>query len=508
MKKRAHTPSVFANPALVGAATVVIVVMAVFLAYNANSGLPFLPSFQVRVDTPDGARLVVGNDVREGGQRIGQVSAIENVRLDGGRVGAQLTLQLDESAVPIPDDTTFLIRPRSTLGLKFVELRRGISDTALIANAVVSSGSAVAAPELDDVFGIFDRTTRQAIRENLTIYGSAFAGRGESLNRAFATLPRLLGDLTPVARTLADPDTQLRRLIVELADFGRLTAPLAGSLANGFSLAADTFEALSRDPRALQDTITESARTFAVGTRELPRQRPLLRALVAIADDTRAVAADLRAGAPAISSALAAGTEVLPDTPPLSDDLADALEALRVLAADPSTDLTLDGLRSTTATLNPTLQYLGPHVTVCNYFNLFWTFLSDHLSEQVPSGTLQRIQVKTAPEQNNSLLSFGATAPVDGTGADPATRALLGDPAALHAQPYGRAVDERGDADCEQGQRGYPTRLAAGAPAGLNIAVDARTPGSQGPTFTGRPRVPAGQTFSAEPTGLAPRVAP
>ena len=32
------------------------------------------------------------------------------------------------------------------------------------------------------------------------------------------------------------------------------------------------------------------------------------------------------------------------------------------------------------------------------------------------------------------------------------------------------------------------------------VAFDPHSPGSQGPTYKGRPRVPAGQTFSREPT--------
>ena len=50
-------------------------------------------------------------------------------------------------------------------------------------------------------------------------------------------------------------------------------------------------------------------------------------------------------------------------------------------------------------------------------------------------------------------------------------------------------------------------RLAAGAPPNLHIAIDPRTPGDQGPTFTGLKRVPPGETFSAEPDGTAPKVA-
>ena len=63
-----------------------------------------------------------------------------------------------------------------------------------------------------------------------------------------------------------------------------------------------------------------------------------------------------------------------------------------------------------------------------------------------------------------------------------------------------------GEADCETGQRGYPQRLAKNLPDRFQIAVDPRTPGDQGPTFTGKRRVPAGQTFTAEPGGLSPQV--
>ena len=49
------------------------------LAYRANSGLPFVPVKQLEVDVPNAARLVVGNEVREGGFRIGQVTKIAPV---------------------------------------------------------------------------------------------------------------------------------------------------------------------------------------------------------------------------------------------------------------------------------------------------------------------------------------------------------------------------------------------------------------------------------------------
>ena len=69
----------------------------------------------------------------------------------------------------------------------------------------------------------------------------------------------------------------------------------------------------------------------------------------------------------------------------------------------------------------------------------------------------------------------------------------------LHAQSYGAAVDNHGNADCETGQRGWPKKLNHFDPQGRTLALDAHTPGNQGPTFHGRARVPAGETFSRSP---------
>ena len=40
------------NPVLIGAATILVVLVAVFLAYNANRGLPFVPTYQLRAEVP------------------------------------------------------------------------------------------------------------------------------------------------------------------------------------------------------------------------------------------------------------------------------------------------------------------------------------------------------------------------------------------------------------------------------------------------------------------------
>jgi virulence factor Mce-like protein len=506
---RGHKASrIASNPVLIGTVTTLVVLVAVLLAYQANKGLPFVPTFELRVDTPNAARLVVGNEVREGGFRIGQVAKIEPIGRSGG--GAQLTLKLDDSAAPVPDDSTVLIRPRSALGLKYVEFRRGRSSRQLSDGAViVASSSRVVGPELDDFFSIFDERTRADVDANLGHLGQAFAGRGTAINRSLAALPELFGDLPPVMRTLASPDAQLRRLLAETGDIARIVAPLSDAFARGFTGMADTFEALSRDPRALRDTIARSPGMLDVGIRSLPGTRPFLGRLAAISDEVQDTARELRTSLPSVNSALTAGIPVLRRTPRFTGKLEGTLRALRDLASTPTTDMTIQGLTATMQTLNPTLRWVGPHVTVCNYFTYFWTFLADHISDEDATGTVERVQVKLAPLlQDNSMMSFGKPRPANGGRIDPLQKALFGDAAALHDQLYNAAVDSNGNADCESGQRGYLDRLATGYPQDLNIVLDPRTPGAQGSTYKGRARVPAGQSFSSEPGGIAPPVNP
>jgi virulence factor Mce-like protein len=499
--------SVASNPVFVGAATTLVIVVAVLLAYSANKGLPFVPTFELKVDTPNAARLVVGNEVREGGFRVGQVGAIDPV--PGSKAGAQLTLKLNTSATPLPDDSSVRIRPRSALGLKFVEIIRGKSSHAIPDGGTISANANAVGPELDDFFSTFDEQTRANVDANLDYFGTALAGRGEALNRTIASLPELFGDLPPVMRALADPDTQLTRFVHETGDVTRIVAPLSSTFARGFTGMADTFGALSSDPQALRDAIAATPATLAEGISALPDTRPFLSELAAISDEVRGTARELRRSLPPVNRALAAGTPVLRRTPEFTNDLEGSLRALRDLAKSPTTDITLAGLTATMKTLNPTLRYVGPHVTVCNYFNYWWTFLADHISDEDATGTVQRVQVKLAPlQQENSMATFGAARPANGGTVDPVTKALSGDAAALHDQIYNAAVDSQGNADCESGQRGYPTRAAQGFPADLNIAVDTRTPGNQGPTYKGRARIPEGQTFSSRPNGIAPQVEP
>ena len=146
------------------------------------------------------------------------------------------------------------------------------------------------------------------------------------------------------------------------------------------------------------------------------------------------------------------------------------------------------------------VRYLGPYQTVCDDWNYWWTYLADHLSQPTRFGFAQRALLNLGAPSGGGVGQQGATTPVNGTsGSDSPPLTVFGGQQFLHAQSYGAAIDDQGNADCETGQRGYPKKLNSFDPEGRNLAVDPHTPGDQGPTFHGRTRVPRARRSAVTP---------
>ena len=127
MSRRRGATAIASNPVLVGVATTLVIVVAVFLAYNANQGLPWVPTYRLTAEVPIATSLVKGNEARIGGLRVGVVDKITPVQRDDGSVMAKLDLKLETRIKPLPVDSTIIVRPRSALGLKYIEITRGES---------------------------------------------------------------------------------------------------------------------------------------------------------------------------------------------------------------------------------------------------------------------------------------------------------------------------------------------------------------------------------------------
>jgi virulence factor Mce-like protein len=476
--RRTGGAALTASPVLVGAVTVLVTIVAVFLSYNANSGLPFVPTYDLRANLPNAAQLVEGFEVRIGGTRVGVISEIEPKQREDGSTYAQLTMKLDKEIEPLPAGTMLRVRPRSALGLKYVEVtpgRAGESGEGLAAGSVIGVRRVQHAVELDEVLGMFDAPARVGSRNSLDGYGAGLAGRGQDINSAIEALVPLLRDLEPVARNLSDSQTRLDRFFGELADAAEEAAPVAEQQAQLFVNLDTAFTALASIARPyLQETISEGPRSAEVAIRDFPRQRPFIRNNAAFFRELRPGVATLPRSAPILADAFVAGTEVLPRTVRMNEDLANVFEALADFSEDPIVRQGIDQLTRLSSSLRPTLSFLTPAQTVCNYGTLWFRNAASLLSDGDPNGTWQRFQVVAAPTLRSSNV-FGpnneglpSSAPADGPQVENH----------LHSNPYPNTAAPGQTRECEAGNEPF----LRGQTVIGNVA------GNQGTTTSGQGR--------------------
>ena len=487
MNGRARVGSLAASPTMVGAITTLIIIVAVFLAYNANNGLPFVPTYRVSAEMCDAARLGPNNEVRIGGNRVGAVESIDTVSAppNSGCVAAngssastiaKLNLKLDKSADPLPSDSTVRVRYRSSFGLKYLEITRGTSDTGLPEGAALPVSQSQQQVEFDDIYNTFDTATRENSRRVLQGFGDAFAARGASLNQAIGALNPLFGNLRPVSQALADPTTQLVRFFPELADAARIVAPVAVDNAEQFTNGAIAFGAISADPQALRDTISGGPPALEAGLRSLPVQQPFLADFADFSRLLRPGVQALRASLPILNKAVGRGAKVLPRSVDMNERLRDVMISLQDLVADPSTLTSLNRLGDTFNLAQDAGRKIVPAQTVCNYWNYWTTYLPSHFGLPTPFGFAERVippaivgsTTLDKPPRNPMDNYSGGQG--DGRWADsvfvPADKKGYFDPLnssptehdgipILHGEPYGPAVTN-GQPNCQAGQTGYP----------------------------------------------------
>jgi virulence factor Mce-like protein len=477
---RKSTGVLSSSPVLVGAVAVLVTIVAVFLAYNANEGLPFVPTYSLTAEVPNSAGLVRGNEVRVGGTRVGVVSKITAEAHPDGSTTAKLKLELDPELEPLPVDSTLLIRPRSALGLKYVEITTGRSQRGFPENATIPPERSTARPvEFDDFFNTFDNPTRVGARSNLHTFGSAFAGRGESLNRALADLEPMLRELEPAMRNLASPRTQWDEFFPALEQAAAEAAPVADVQASLFVAMDTTFKAWESVSEPLQRAISGGPPALETATRELPAQRPFLRESEELFRRFRPAFAALSDAAPDLAVAFRVGEPALERSPAFNRRLTKTLRTLERFGDDQRVPSGLARLTTTATTLRPLLQFIAPAQTTCNYFALLFRNGASALTESDSVGTMLRfypLALPVPPGSEAGPAGVPSNGPAPARGAPPKEVSLTDD-SFLHSNPYPNTAAPGQERECESGNENY---LDAGL---RNRQAIGNLPGGQG-TFS------------------------
>jgi virulence factor Mce-like protein len=449
MRNRSGISGVASSPILVGAVTVLIVIVAVFLAYNANNGLPFVSTYNLKARVPNADALVKGNEVRIGGVRVGIVRSVVPVQLENGEVAAELTLRLDKSAEPLPVDSTIVVRPKSALGLKFLQITPGDSTQGFEAGETIPVAAARPEPvDIDEFFDMFDEPTRTAIQQNLAGFGNALAGRGPQLNEAIGALRRTVVSGQPILRKIVEPSSDFAGFWEALSDLAATVAPVAETQATMFVALDRTFAAFARVSRPyIQETIEKSPETLDEVNADLPAIRPFLensaRFFTALRPGVRALAET----SPVIAESLHAGIPVLNASPVLNSQLEPTAQALVDFQEAPGVFNGLELLTDTNRLLKPSLRFIVPSQTVCNYWSLTFREISNAASEGNSNGNWLQFISFAPPEGPNAESTF-ASAPANESG-DRENH--------LHFNPYPKTAAPGQGNVCEAGNEKYIT---------------------------------------------------
>ena len=478
---RRRRNSLAASPLLIGAVTTLIVVVAVFLSYNANNGLPFVPTYNIKVALPEASGLQVSNQVRIAGTRVGVVSSMSpHQDPHTGRVSAIADLKLEKSVEKLPANTKAIVLSVSAIGLKYLELEKGNSAQKLNAGATIPTSQTREPVNIEELFNMFDKKTRQAIKINTNNFGNGLAGRGLGLNKTIAELRPVVNNAIPVLNNLASPQTDFRGFFKGLLRASEQAAPVAEAQAAQYVYLDTFFTAWAGVSKQLEEATAGGPASLEQAIHSLPNQASLINNATEFMHLLRPSAADLVTVAPPLAHTFKEGSKNLVAATQLNDVLAESAEALRNFGNNPVVTLAFEDFTNTVEVGNPVLAGVAPEQAKCNYWTLAFRNVASVESESIGVGTVARASVLLAPGGPNNE-GFPSSAPANGGSTERAggpTGPII-DNNHLHVNPYPNVSGPGQRQVCEAGRQGFvPGQVAIG-----NLPASQVTAGTE---FTSR----------------------
>ena len=290
-----------------GVLALVVIVVATYFGFTKAN--PFANPFELEAVVRNAQNLQVRAPVRIAGVEVGKVTKVEAA--DDADSAARVTMELRDDALPIHEDATLEIRSRILLeGNFFVDIKPGTPGTADYESGdtvpITRTSNSVTLP---DILAVFESDVRKDLQTLLREYGTEALSKGgaEALNKAIPSFEPAyrFSALTNDALLGVQPEEDQQRL-------------LRGQ--------KRVFEALSDDPEALRDLVTDLNATAG-----------------AIASEDSA----LEASVPALRDTLRAAQPALAE-------LNAALPTLRTFSVE-----ALPGVRSSVPALDAAIPWIG-----------------------------------------------------------------------------------------------------------------------------------------------------
>jgi phospholipid/cholesterol/gamma-HCH transport system substrate-binding protein len=201
-------------------------------------------------------QLVKGSVVDIGGVNAGSVTGFEIT--EDGQVDVELSV--DEDHAPLRQGTRAVIR-QNGLGSPASRYVQLMLPSATEAGGEIDDGGVIGIDktttnvELDQFFSIFDKRTRQSLKDFYKGGARQYAGRGEQANRGFVYLSPQLAASSRLFEELRHDDTALERFLVDSSRFVTALAERRDDLAPLIANLNSTTRALGDEKLALAEVV-------------------------------------------------------------------------------------------------------------------------------------------------------------------------------------------------------------------------------------------------------------
>jgi phospholipid/cholesterol/gamma-HCH transport system substrate-binding protein len=242
------------------AALVAALVAVAVLMFAPGGGRTYHLHFTHAGLLVDGASVVIGGQKAGGVTDIGLTGAGE----------ADVTIELDRSAPRLRAGTTASLEEPSLSGQanRYIAVSPG-PDTApeLPEGAAIASGSTTSVVELDELYNLLDKRTRDGLRNIIRGQRDAYAGRETDAERFYETFAPALQASDRLFRELASDGGSLRRFTASTAELARTLHSSSDDLYGAVEQSAVAVDGFARASTPLERAIADMPSTFAEGRR-------------------------------------------------------------------------------------------------------------------------------------------------------------------------------------------------------------------------------------------------
>jgi ABC-type transporter Mla subunit MlaD len=377
----------------------------VWVGFNAPNAIPGRSYYYLYANFKHADNVTAHYQVRVDGKLDGQVL---DPHVEHGL--AVVKLQMDPSVAPLRSDTTAIVRPRSAVGVRYVELTPGLHGRPLRSGDTIPASQTSSTTQLDDVLSTFDPITRHNTQLFVKSFGKGLAGRGGDLSSTLGAAPSFLTGARDVLGAVADRTGATANVIRGAGTLATTADPVRDQIALGFRPEANALQPFADRSATLHDALSQAPPTLG----ELQSQLP----------SVQQMAAELGGFARAIRPALHAAPRSLSETSALLAEARPGLVAARRVldtagkAVPPVLDLlatvrpVLSPIDQTFKSSTPILNVLGLHGCDFVRFGTYWTSMQSFGNS---AGNVLRFNI-VSPDVSSV---YGQTKPTDGVFSDP-----------------------------------------------------------------------------------------